>query len=309
MRQGGSPPTGKWMGSASGGVKAPQPVLLPDPKARFAHTASRLDVLAQDHPMVEWLRFLARLSSAQHVAATKLVVPRTLDEASLEQAMADRMPPLAVEDHHRAPLWREGLAILLDSLDHGNLPKPAATAIGDLRRIDEEELEALADSFLQGAVSSADVARVLYVAAALQIYFTLLASSLPAQHVRLLLQRGMCPCCGSTPVSGIITATGDTPGTRYLYCSLCSTAWNHVRAVCIACGGSGKLELRSVEGGEDVVRAETCGDCNTYSKVLYSAKDIQVDPYADDLATLGLDLLVADAGWARHAPNPWLLVG
>ena len=28
-----------------------------------------------------------------------------------------------------------------------------------------------------------------------------------------------------------------------------------------------------------------------------------------DLATLGLDVLVAEAGWSRHAPNPLLLVG
>jgi FdhE protein len=41
---------------------------------------------------------------------------------------------------------------------------------------------------------------------------------------------------------------------------------------------------------------------------LYQAKDMQVDPFADDLATLGLDVLVAEAGWARHAPNALLLV-
>jgi FdhE protein len=34
-----------------------------------------------------------------------------------------------------------------------------------------------------------------------------------------------------------------------------------------------------------------------------------VDPFADDLATLRLDLLVAEAGWLRHAPNPLLLIG
>jgi FdhE protein len=43
--------------------------------------------------------------------------------------------------------------------------------------------------------------------------------------------------------------------------------------------------------------------------MLYQARDIKVDPYADDLAALGLDLLVAEAGWARHAPNPLLLIG
>ncbi|MDB5444000.1 MAG: fdhE, partial [Phenylobacterium sp.] len=39
------------------------------------------------------------------------------------------------------------------------------------------------------------------------------------------------------------------------------------------------------------------------------AKDTKVDPVADDLATLGLDLMVAEAGWSRHAPNPLLLIG
>jgi FdhE protein len=36
---------------------------------------------------------------------------------------------------------------------------------------------------------------------------------------------------------------------------------------------------------------------------------MQADPYADDLATLGLDVMVGETGWARHAPNPLLLVG
>ena len=43
--------------------------------------------------------------------------------------------------------------------------------------------------------------------------------------------------------------------------------------------------------------------------MLYQAKDMKVDPFADDLATLGLDLLVGEAGWSRHAPNPLLLMG
>jgi FdhE protein len=34
-----------------------------------------------------------------------------------------------------------------------------------------------------------------------------------------------------------------------------------------------------------------------------------VDPFADDFATLGLDVLVAEAGWSRYPPNPLLLVG
>jgi FdhE protein len=103
--------------------------------------------------------------------------------------------------------------------------------------------------------------------------------------------------------------TGGTPGTRYLYCSLCGTAWNHVRVSCITCGQSRSVVLKGIEGDAGTVKAETCDDCHTYAKMLYQPRDVNVDPYADDLATLGLDVLVAEAGWSRHAPNPLLLIG
>jgi FdhE protein len=58
-----------------------------------------------------------------------------------------------------------------------------------------------------------------------------------------------------------------------------------------------------------VSRAETCDECRTYAKVFYEAKDTGVDDaYADDLATLGLDIVVGEAGWSRHVPHPLLLV-
>jgi FdhE protein len=79
--------------------------------------------------------------------------------------------------------------------------------------------------------------------------------------------------------------------------------------VCITCGDSRAVSLKGIEGDADVVKAETCDACHTYAKMLYQSKDMKVDPFADDLATLGLDVLVAEAGWARHAPNPLLLVG
>jgi FdhE protein len=69
------------------------------------------------------------------------------------------------------------------------------------------------------------------------------------------------------------------------------------------------LALKSIEGDNGAVKAETCVSCRTYAKLLYEAKDTQVDPFADDLATLALDVLVGEAGWSRHAPNPLLLIG
>lgn len=307
MRQGEVAPKGAWVGSPLGGVKAPEPLVLPDSATRFVRTAERLEVLADGNPLDAWLRFMARLARSQHVAATMMGPLADSSGASVTTAVSARVPPLATDLRQRDPAWRDGLAMLLDDLSAPDMPPPAQAVMGSLRGCDAAALEALADKFLNGAVDSAEVGPALYVAAALQVYFTRLAGALPAASLRLLPQRGLCPCCGSTPVAGVVTASGTTRGARYLHCSLCATAWNHVRAVCITCGESRSIVLEGIEGDPGVVKAETCKECHTYAKMLYQAKDMGVDPYADDLATLGLDLLLADAGWARHAPNPLLL--
>ncbi|MEJ0092046.1 MAG: formate dehydrogenase accessory protein FdhE [Methylocella sp.] len=309
MRQGEVASKGAWVGDPLGGVKAPEALILPDPAKRFAHSAARLEALSDGHPMAEWLRFMAQLARAQHVVAASLGPFVGPAQAAVDQAVEARMPPLAADGHRRDPFWREGLAMLLDNFDGNAAPEQALAVMTNLRDRKADALEVLADEFLHGEVDSADAGAALYVAAALQVYFTRLAADLPAASLRLLPQRGLCPCCGTTPVSGVVTASGPTPGTRYLYCSLCSTAWNHVRAVCITCGESRSLSLEGIEGDSGAVKAEVCNECHTYAKMLYQARDMKVDPFADDLATLGLDFMVAEAGWSRHAPNPLLLIG
>jgi FdhE protein len=300
---------GKWIGDPLGGVKAPRALILPDPATRFANTAVRLEALSAGHPMENWLRFMARLARAQHAAAESTEPGHKLETLEVEQAVRARMPPLSADGHRRDATWRDALAMLLDGFDDQHIPAPAREVVAGLRNREANDVEALADDFLQRGVAAADAGAALYVAAALQVYFTRMAAALPEASLRLLPQRGLCPCCGSTPVAGVVTATGQTAGTRYLYCSLCSTAWNHVRAVCITCGQARSVSLKEIDGDSGAVKAETCDECHTYAKMLYQAKDMKVDPFADDLATLGLDLLVGEAGWSRHAPNPLLLIG
>ena len=309
MRQGEVASQGKWTGSPQGGVKAPDALILPDPATRFARTAARLDSLSAGHPMEAWLRFMARLTAAQHAVARAIGPFAGPDREAVVQAVDARLPPLAADGHRRDPTWRDGLVLLLEGADDGASPAPARMAMASLRNRRAERVEALADDFLHGSVDTEDAGAALYVAAALQVYFTRLAAALPGPCLRLLPQRGLCPCCGSTPVAGVVTDSGPARGARYLYCSLCATAWNHVRAVCITCGQSRSVALKAIEGDSGAVKAETCSECHTYAKMLYQAHDTKVDPFADDLATLGLDVLVAEAGWSRHAPNPLLLAG
>jgi FdhE protein len=55
------------------------------------------------------------------------------------------------------------------------------------------------------------------------------------------------------------------------------------------------------------IQAETCDECNHYLKIMHTDRDPLIEPVADDLATVTLDLLVADEGKRRHGRNLMLL--
>ncbi len=247
MRQGETAPKANWSGPI-GGVKAPEPIVLPYPSARFARTAARLEGLAADHPAEGWLSFMAEVARGQHSAAATAREPQTLGDDEIRRAVIARIPPIAADGHRRDSAWREGLAALLRHFDRAPLPDVARLVIADMKTRDPAAIEALADAFLRGKIDEADAGAAFWIAAALQVYFTRLAARLPVSELRLLERRDLCPCCGSTASAAFVTAAGPTPGARYLCCSLCSTAWNHTRAQCIGCGGARTLSLRGVEG-------------------------------------------------------------
>jgi FdhE protein len=304
MKQGEAPPRTGWIGNPQGGVATPAPILAPDPDRLFARRAARLAALAPGHPMQAWLMFMACLGRAQMAALAALQGLDGVDPVALRQAVEGGLPPLAAAGHAREPAWRDGLHRLLAAFDHAHSPEQARRIALALQERSAQDVEALADAALDGDAQEAGAQ--VYVAAALQVYFAAQAALLPATSLRLLPERGLCPCCGSTPIAGVVTAGGATPGVRYLHCSLCATAWNHARAICVSCGGSRSLSLKTVEGDSGAAKAETCGECGCYLKMFYEAKDPAVEPVADDLATLGLDLLVGEDGAFRRARNPLL---
>jgi FdhE protein len=80
-----------------------------------------------------------------------------------------------------------------------------------------------------------------------------------------------------------------------------------VRVKCVLCSSTKGIAYHAVDGGPGIVRAETCASCRGYVKILNQQMDPDVDPIADDAASLDLDLLVRDAGFSRGAVNPFLL--
>jgi FdhE protein len=245
---------------------------------------------------------MAMLARAQQAVGSQLPPPMSPEQECVSMAVSARRPPLAAVEHPRHPIWREGLTLLLDASDDRALPEATQHVTNKLRANEPDALEAQADRCLQGQVAPDQTGEALYVIAALQVYFAGVAACLDVASLRVLEDRGLCPVCGCAPTSSIVTASGRAPGTRFLHCSLCATAWNYTRAICTACGGSRSLLLQEIEGSNGSVKAETCGECLSYIKMLYETNDSRPDPVADDLATLGLDILVGEGGWRRHPP-------
>ncbi|MFZ2854110.1 MAG: formate dehydrogenase accessory protein FdhE [Rhodocyclaceae bacterium] len=282
--------------------------LLPARSGLFAGRAERFAALAAGHSLGDWLGFLGQLSRAQEDALAALPELPLPTSTALELARTHGMPLL--DPASRPAAWRDVLRELAKAL--GNAAPPAAPpaareVLNELCAADAATLEQLADALLGGEPERADAGRLPFVAAALQVVFTALASRLDASQLQPLDAHGVCPCCGSLPVASTVRL-GTINNLRYLHCALCNTEWNVPRATCTACDTEQSVALHELEGSKGAVRAETCDSCKGYLKIVYQEKDPRVDPVADDLATLALDLLVDEAGYARSGPN-LLLIG
>ena len=164
-------------------------------------------------------------------------------------------------------------------------------------------------SFLAGRAPTVSLTTAPLTAAALQVVWSgrvlALAQIPPTRHE----ESAVCPLCGGQPVAGVIMAAGPGKGLRYLHCGLCGSSWHMVRSKCSHCGESRKISYVSLQGEMEHVRAEACGDCRSYLKVMYQQEEPELEPLADDLATLALDWRMAEEGYLKSGLNPLLLLG
>jgi FdhE protein len=292
-------------------------VRLPDREFVFTRRAARLRRLAANSALGDYLKFLAVLVDAQHAALAHLAVPLPTAE-HIERSGEHGMPPIHAATWPRAPQWRETLEFLCTALAaQTGFPAGVSDSIAAIRRASPAWIEGQAASILEARHDAVEIPVATVVMAALQVHWIALAAHFTADQVKALDVPGVCPLCGTLPVASVVYAQSPYQGYRYLHCALCATEWHMVRVLCSQCGASGKdiayysLEDRAAgkspsEEGGAAVRAETCDQCHGYRKILYQEKDTGVEPVADDVASVALDLLLAEEGYHRASGNPLL---
>ncbi|WP_424626682.1 formate dehydrogenase accessory protein FdhE [Achromobacter marplatensis] len=287
-------------------------VSLPDRASVFATRAARLRQLAADSPVADYLLLMAQLVDAQQRALKDCAAPEA-SEHRVALAQAHGMPPLQAIGWPRDPMWRNILAQLVDEVSRGkNVPAEAIEVCAALRRAvdeDPESLEDLAEAVLAEQDQGVDSAAAPFVMAALQVYWTDLASRFDDKQLPVVSPFGVCPVCASLPVASVVRVGGQFEGYRYLCCSLCAAQWHMVRVKCTHCEDVESVAYQAIDGRSPAIKAETCDHCHTYRKIFYQDKDLHVEPVADDLASLMLDVLVGEAGYSRASGNPLLWHG
>jgi len=300
-------------------------IILPERDTLFAHRARRLRELAATSAIGGFLQLLAVLADEQHALLAALTPQRLAQLQSLALAQqppaatATGMPPLHAGSLARDGEWRSMFrALCRRCVDINGLPTETRAALERLLAARDEWLDAQADAVLDvpGAIA-VDAVAAPFVMAALQVYWTALTLAFKTDDLKPMADApGLCPLCGTPPVTSVVQARAPWSSYRYLSCALCACQWHFVRVQCSHCGAAGKdIAYQSLADAGDAgnhaakeaaVRAETCEHCHGYRKILYLEKDPDAEPVADDLATLTLDLLLGEQGYVRVSQNPLL---
>jgi FdhE protein len=283
---------------------------LPERSGPFAARARRLRQLgatgAIGEAIGDYLRLMAAVAEAQEVTLATLD-PKLPSAAQLERSRTHRMPPIQAGGWPREPAWRALAAQLSERVAAtADIPDSARHELSQVRALPPEWLEGQADALLGGRRGDIEMAVAPFVMAALQTYWVALACRLTEGVVPALEVPGVCPACGTLPVASVVRADKRSQGYRYLHCALCATEWHLVRVTCSHCQSTEGIAQHSIQGGPEAICAESCEQCHTYRKILYQEKDVGVEPVADDLASLALDLLMGEAGYHRGSSNPLL---
>jgi FdhE protein len=289
-----------------GDIAEPPFARLPDPGILFETRAKRFRALAQGHSLGPYLQFLAALSDCQHRLQYSLPEPDMPAAADVKRAREHAMPPLDRNRFTADAALDATFDRLFSLAAEIEMPDSARAA---LERVRGADLVARADmmaSVLADSIPVETLADHVYVAAALQVHFARMAARLDPAEL-MAVGDGACPSCGGPPVASAVVGWQGAHGARFCSCSLCATQWHVVRVKCVLCGSTKGISYQELEGASGNVKAETCENCRGYVKILHQHKDPALDPVADDVASLGLDLLLRESGYRRGAVDPFLI--
>jgi FdhE protein len=289
-----------------GEVATPPFAVLPDPASVFLRRSERFAALAPDHQIGPYLHLLSQITRAQHDVQATMPVPALPAAKHLELSHENSMPPISTALMELDEVADQTFSMLLQRLAADDLAATARLTVEAVEQATPAERRAMMRAVVLDEVPNDAVAEHVLAAAAVQLVFTRLAAQLDIGSLQSVAD-GACPSCGGAPSASAIVGWSGAHGTRFCTCSICATQWHVVRIRCLVCGSESGIAYHSIEGGAETIMGETCESCSSYVKMLHQHKDAALDPVADDVASLALDLTLTKEGWTRASVNPFLM--
>jgi FdhE protein len=285
----------------------------------FAERQMRLRQLASGHAMGDFLRFMADLARAQQAALLRFPAVACPTRRADRAPASAGLPPLPAADWPRDPAaWRGELRRMAADL-RGTAPEGVRAALDVLDRASDDDLEQQADCLLTGVMKGLDLA----------------TRPSSRRHCRSTGRTWCCPrdqrSDGSGPALRPHRRRDRVPVLRQpahrqhhaqqrrvarasatCTAALCSLQWHMVRIKCPHCLSIKSLAYQSLDAAgarRRRPRARRQGSragrdlrrLRHYLKIMHTDRDPFVDPVADDLASVTLDLLVSEPGCSATA--------
>jgi FdhE protein len=298
--------------SMIGGISKAPFALMPSPARFFKERAARLRRLSETSNLAPYLRFLGAIAELQAELVAELPPIEPIAADQIARARENTMPPIDRAAMVRSEDYRKTLTLFLERAEAIEKPAAAQQALEAVRAAGEDTMDWMIGNVIADTMPVEGLAHHLYIAAATQVHASRLAAGLDA--LRLVpVSPGVCPSCGGKPVGSMVIGVQGAEGARYACCAGCATMWNEVRVKCIACGSTKGVGYRAVEIEDDpegktaVIKAEVCDECKSWTKILYQNKNPSLEIIADDVASVGIDILMKDSEYKRAGFDPFLI--
>src|SRR5215510_7214619 len=170
-------------------------VRLPAIDTYFHVRAERLEALASGNPLESYLKFVAAIARAQHVAAAHLPAGTLPGKDHMEFSRAHEFPLLDRLTWKRDASLVAGARLLADALKGTAMPEQAAQALAAFTSRDDASIDALAERVLREEHEGWENAEVPFIGAALELHFTRMAALLDPGDPAPVEPRNLCPVC------------------------------------------------------------------------------------------------------------------
>jgi FdhE protein len=275
---------------------------------RFSASAqAAFETLAASHPMADFLRTMGAIAHAQQDA---LVARRSqpVADAALAASRDYGMPPLSAQSHERSAQWRDDLRDIAQAMK-SHAGGSVASALDTLSALDTPALEALADRVLAATRSTttppwsrSSAPRCRSISRGSLPRWTRRPSSIAtcpasARCARRVRWEASFASAANRPICATWSARFARPSGISRVSSVQFLRHRQRRAVPGGHTAGAKADRRP-DARRGLRRVQELPE-----DLLSGKRSRQLEPYADDLATLALDLLVDEQGFARSGPN------